>query len=318
VTVVADMCRLHEVPVIFIARPEVFTNSASLVWLQQQLGGIKNHLCITDGMAVRIIPEMHNHMFAYRLGIQENADTFARLLRRVPEFISTLASQVNTAFSLTQNGKRLRPATCILPASNHERPGQPELYPFLLHPHDALSAAKRSLSAGAIEAAPFWNLKQVIYIPLTETAARDAIFAEEVGTILTRAYFDPTLGVILRMPFLVDSAASVVERIAVGLTGLCAARSNIPRVLTEKIAWCTDDLDSTIFQSNQAKINGILPGSFDFWRHPPSFYAACTSVAVHMPAHRRLDRAHIRPLLQKLIRDDVGIHWLQSVELRHF
>lgn len=315
VALVADMCRVHKIPIVLIARPEVFTNSASLAWLQDQLGGIVNHLCITDGMTVRVIPEMRNHVFAYRLGIKANEEAFMRLLHRVPEFILTLESQINTAFSVKLNSKRLSPPTQLVPAPPETQLNPPELYPFVFDPHNPLNAAKRSLSAGPIGLAPILDFERLTYIPLTEVAARDRFFAEGIGAALTRAYFDPTFGIILRMPPLADPRADIAERIAVGLAGLCAAHTSIPRVLTEKIAWSRDDLDSTIFQSNHPDVDGILHGSFDFWRHPRSFYAACASVTVHMPANRRRDRANIRPLLQDLIREDMKIHWLPYDDL---
>lgn len=310
VSLVDTACRHRKLPIVFLSRPEIFTNTASLTWLQQQLGEASDHLCISDGMSVRTVPAMRNHMFLYRLGIQANLDAFTTLLRRAPELISTMRGQINTAFGVKLGIKHIDLPTVVLPGCDTGSRLVPYLYPFFLNKSSAQRSAERSIIHGAMENFDLFGFTRIVYVPLSEVAAHDHMFAEVIGALLIQAYFDPSICVILRMPFLASSSATLAERIAAGLAGLCGAHVTIPRIMATNILFSTDDLDETLLLESNTVAECIAHESFDFWRHSPDFYAACKRVIVYVPARRRRDRAGIRSLLRHLLGRDPTLRWL--------
>ncbi len=294
--------------VVFIARPEVFTNSASLGWLTEKLAGIANHLCISDGLTIRVVPGLRNHMFLYRLGIECNAIACAKLLRRVPEFIGTMAGQVNTALTVKLDGRRFLPPTLALPGLARADRAEPQFYPFFLNRNSAKLSAERSFAAGSLLPGSMSRLSQLVYIPLTEVAARDRQFAERIGVAIREAYFDTSTGIILRLPFLAKTSATIAEGIALGLEGLCVTPASIPRLPAENIVFTNEDLDTKAFHRRNVHI--LAHETFDFWRHPPAFYSNCRSVTVHVSALRRPDSTAIRAVLRGVLGRAPEIKWV--------
>ena len=84
---------------LIVARPEMFTNGETLEWLRRQIAPINDHVCISDGRAIRLVPGLQNHAFFLRLGIQKNLNHLGTLQKRCPELISGLRSQINSALS---------------------------------------------------------------------------------------------------------------------------------------------------------------------------------------------------------------------------
>src|SRR5579862_3236976 len=56
--VARQACAKRRVPLLIVARPEIFTHGLPLKWLRDRLGGVEDHLCISDGTAVRPIPQL--------------------------------------------------------------------------------------------------------------------------------------------------------------------------------------------------------------------------------------------------------------------
>jgi len=303
-------CRRRNLPLVFVARPEIFTHAASLAWLQAKLGGVENHLCISDGMAIRVVPSMRNHMFLYRQGIQANTDAFGRLLRRAPELISTLRAQVNTAYGVRLGQQRLAPPTVVIAGESGPPSPAPELYRFYLNRHAAPQSALLSVAAGPLGPDHIAAFPRIIYVPLTEVAARDRAFAEMLASLLLAAYFDPATCMLLRLPQLAAPMADISERIAVALAGLCVARRTIPRVLADNILFVTEDAPADWLHRADTTVDLLAHESFDFWRHPIDFYGRCHAITVHASARRRADRAGVRAALAGLLGRAPELCWL--------
>ncbi len=303
-------CRRRNLPLVFVARPEIFTHSASLAWLQGKLGGVENHLCISDGMAIRVVPSMRNHMFLYRQGIQANTDAFGRLMRRAPELISTLRAQVNTAYGVRLGQQRLAPPTVVIAGESGQPAQAAELYRFYLNRHTAPQSALLSIAAGPLGPDHIAAFTRIVYVPLTEVAARDRAFAQVLGPLLLAAYFDPATCVLLRLPQLAAPLVPVSERIAVALAGLCVAPCTIPRVLADNILYVTEDPGADWLHGAGATVDLVAHESFDFWRHPIDFYGRCRAITIHASARRRGDRGGVRAALAGLLGRAPDLRWL--------
>jgi hypothetical protein len=303
-------CRQRNLPLVFIARPEIFTNSASLAWLQTQLRGIEDHLCISDGMTIRIVPEMRNHVFLYRPGIQGNTNSFIRLMRRAPELISTMSAQVNTAFGVRLHERRVAPPTIVIAAEHEAALHDTRLYPFFLNRHTAARSASVSLGTGGLDTGHVAAYRRTVYVPLTEVAARDAAFADVLATLLLQAYFDPTMCVVLRLPYLASRTATLADRIATALAGLCVTRVGIPRVVADNIVYTTEDARTDWLCGPETTLEFLAHEAFDFWRHTSAFYARCQGITIHAQWRRRSDRAGMRQALRGIIGRSPDLRWL--------
>jgi hypothetical protein len=312
VGLIETACRQRSLPLLFITRPEIFTNSASLAWLQAQLRGVQDHLCISDGMTIRVVPEMRNHVFLYRPGVQSNTDGFTRLMRRAPEFISTMSAQVNTAFGVRLHARRVAPPTLVIAAETETAPAEARLYPFYLNRQAAARSAAVSLSSGGMDPGALGAYRRTVYVPLTEVAARDAAFADVLASLLLQAYFDPTMCVVMRLPHLASGTATVADRITTAVAGLCVARVGIPRVVADNIVYTTEDARTDWLCGPQTTLEFLAHEAFDFWRHTSAFYARCQSMTVHAPWRRRGDRAGIRAALCGILGRSPELRWLPA------
>jgi len=302
IDLIEQECRRRKLPLVFIARPEIFIGAAPLAWLKDRLNGIRNHLCITDGSFLRVIPHMRNHMFHYCLAVAEAADAFARLRLRAPELLSTLGLQVNTAFTA---GRRAQPPILALPPRGVPTAGETALYRFFLDRRFPERGVARSLAAGVSDPARWKTLSRVTYVPLNETSLHDGAFLDAIGSLLAPAARDPSSGIILGLP----EQGTVPQRMQTVLAGLCAARSTAPRMDAENIAFATGDPAASIRHDGGPAIDCIAHAASDFWRQPPKSYAAYATMTVHAPNTRRQDGAPLRTLLRSLLGRDPTLRW---------
>ncbi len=314
VGLIDQACRRRNLLLVFVARPEIFTHGVSLAWLQDKLKGFENHLCISDGMAIRVVPEMRNHMFLYRQGIQANADSFSRLMRRAPELISTMQAQVNTAYGVRLGARRVAPPTLVIAGDPDAPPPEAELYRFYLNRHSLQHSASVSVGAGPLHPGQIGPFDRTIYVPLTEVAARDRAFAELLAGLLLQAYFDASMRVVLRLPHLASPEAlpgsDLADRIVAAVAGLCVTRVNIPRVIADNIVYSTDDAAADWLHDSGAAVRMVAHESFDFWRHTPDFYARCATITVYAARQRRGDRTGMRAVLSGLLGRPPELCWL--------
>ena len=108
------------VPVRCVVRPEIFTHGRSLAWLKEKLGPVTDHLNLSDGTAVKLIPGLRNHMFTYGLHAQGHAQEFKKLLRRAPELLGQIQSQVNSFHRVVTQGMAVEPKATLLSAAAPE------------------------------------------------------------------------------------------------------------------------------------------------------------------------------------------------------
>lgn len=295
IDLVIEACGAAGVTPSFVARPEIFTNGASLAWLQEKLPGVEDHLCISDGSTVRVLPGMRNHVFLYQLGVQENWVEFQRLAHRVPGFLASLSSQVNTAFRF-RNGRRLAcPPTCLLMPKGQPTIDNAAFLRFYLNPGSIEDSVARVIDDGSAEAGQAPSGAKVICVPLTEAACYDRPFCRWLGDAVARAYFDREACIVIGLPSCADAEATIADRVRAVVLGLRDYASEVPRLPATNVLLSVDHLGEGIFVGRDMTTELVIHETFEFWRYPRTFYETFSDITVLRPQGRQRDG--LMPLL---------------------
>jgi hypothetical protein len=264
---------------VFIARPELFTEGVTLAWLQNRLGPIRDHLCLSDGSTIRLIPGMRNHVFFYALGRRSDSDALGRLESRVPELFATLASQVNSALRVTHGNRSYSPPTVVLHQRNESDFAAPSFFRFYFNRHtneDSIARVQNAAIGGSLAR----NFSKLIYVPLTETATSDRHFMHLLSTMIERSYFDPTGGIILGLPHGQGENATVAARLNSLFAGFQAVPGQIPRLVADNVFVASEDIDPGYARRHADRQELLLHDTFDFWRWTPQSYRAFDKVGI--------------------------------------
>jgi hypothetical protein len=300
-------------PVKFLARPEIFTHGETLEWLNKTLDGTTDHLCLSDGSTIRVVPGMANHVFFYAMGRTSHLEAARKLFTRAPELFAGLKTQVNTAMKWRTARGRIAPPSLHVQAEAalDERPT--DLYAFYLNP---LAPAD---SAAYIFAAPSGTTEQlgqtpITLIPLTEVAIHDQDFMNHVAALMTRAYFDPSLHVVLGLPRAADAEQTEHDRLTVFLEALAHTEAVPPRVKATNIHVSASPFPK--ITAIRARSTLLAHDSLEVWRLPAAQIRRFETVAVAKPRRQTLEIGAGRLLSNLLGRPasvircrTIGGHW---------
>jgi hypothetical protein len=270
---------------IFVARPELFTDGATLRWLRNKLGPIRDHVCLSDGSTIRLIPGMRNHVFFYALGRQDDFDALARLQGRAPELFSTLASQVNSALRVTHADRSYSPPTTVLHERTEPTQAAPAYFRFYFNRHATEDSVARVQNA-ALGASLTYKFATLVYVPLTETAMSDKHFMHLISTMIERSYFDPTGCIILGLPDAPRENVPVGARLTRLFSALQAVPGQIPRLVSDNVFIASEDVDPGHLRRCAGQGELLLHETFDFWRWAPQSYDGFDGVGIHVTGRR--------------------------------
>lgn len=161
---------------VFVARPAIFTHGPSRAWLDRQVGDVADHLALSDGQALAVIPGLRNHIFFTGRGLPGSEAALARLVAVVPELFEGLAGQVNGALSFRLGERRVRPPTQMLRFARTPEAAEALHIPFLCHPGNPPFSATRAAEQALPQAAAPADPRPIHYVPLTATALADRAF----------------------------------------------------------------------------------------------------------------------------------------------
>jgi hypothetical protein len=281
---------------VFIARPELFTDGATLARLREKLGPVRDHLCLSDGSTIRLIAGMRNHVFFYGLGRRSHVDALARLESRVPELFSTLESQVNSALRITHGSRSYAPPTVVLHRQSDSGFVAPDVFRFYFN-RDANEDSIGHVRNPAVAGGPTHRFAKLVYVPLTETAISDRHFMHLLSAMIERSYFDPAGCIILGLPH-GDKDATLVARLHSLFSGLQAVPGRIPRLVADNVFIATEDIDPDQMRRLAGQFELLLPDTFDFWRWAPQSYRAFHRIGIVVPGGRRHHVAMLSSLLK--------------------
>jgi hypothetical protein len=269
-------CGGRGIETVYLARPEIFAHGTAAAWLAGRLGPVSEHLCVTDGSAVKLVSGCRTHMFAYRLTDADGYAAFARLCRRAPDLMAQVATQVNTRLSWRAAGQLVRPRSLYLHAPEPPPPPSAAAYPFQFKPYLVEETARRVAAAAPVELDALPRAAQTIYVPLTETGLANKAFARAIARLVRAAFAQPHALVLLRLPA-ERAGESLAGRIGRTLIALAASGVVLPRNAPSNIYFLSADLSPETAPPN---LFITVHEDFDFWRHPKRFYEQAMAVTV--------------------------------------
>ena len=283
VELVTGICRESGFEPTFVARPEIFTHGESRAWLAQRLGDAKDHLALSDGTTIRLIPGLRNHVFLFALGRAADSAALQRLERRAPELFGSLHSQVNTALPFGQ--RRQTPPPIAIAGVDALEPEAPQFVRLVIDADAIEDRLGRTLRAGAL-LHPARRFSELKYIALTETSLDDRGFVKPIAEEINRVFFDARRGLILRAPPNAGGSRDVEDRMRAVISALASARPRVPVAAADSVLLATCDVSSDRFAGIADVTDFVAHDSFDFWRHSREYYRAFRSISVHARAQR--------------------------------
>lgn len=293
---------------LIVARPEMFTNGETLEWLRRQIAPINDHVCISDGRAIRLVPGLQNHAFFLRLGIQKNLNHLGTLQKRCPELISGLRSQINSALSFP-SARDL--TTLVLQTTAPSYFNAPSFLPFCLVRHSLEATLERIVSAGRLDLArSFANCSRLAYIPLTEIALASEGFRRLIAKQIAATFFDKSTTTILVLPEIEGGAREVGPRISALALALRGIPGGIPAVPSDRVILANGPCQDAMLFSRNCEVELILHHTVDAWRHPPEHYGRFDRVLVAASTsanHRNLFVEYVENVLGR----SANFYWLE-------
>jgi hypothetical protein len=273
-------------PTLCIARPEIFTSGASLAWLQQRLGSVRAHVCLSDGTSFRPIPRFRNHLFLYGLQRRRDHTSLANLISWAPELFNSATSQVNSFLRFTSESGLVRPPITILPLREPVARATGSAFDFYLNPHSVEDSVTRILGRGERQSPLLHESPRVTYIPLTETATCDQGFCRLAAEEVARAYFDPNAAVLLQLASPVDGASTIADRLGAALRAIRDGGVALPRAASTNTVFLMQDISESQ-GSEIGNISLLAHETFGFWRYTPGFYARLNRLTLVFGSRRK-------------------------------
>jgi len=271
-----------------LVRPEIFTHGASLEWLQKRLPNLTDHICMTDGLAMKLMPGVDNHLFPYALGSTRRHLEFKKLLRRAPELISQFKCQINSFRSLVNMGRPIYPPARHVPLQHpHATDDTVWYHDFYLNRHSLEDSAERMLEWGVSEPPPLEKFKTVIYLPLTDCAAGDRPFQKAIAQLITQRYFDPTSCLLIRVPSPDEERTELTARMIVALDGIRAGGLRLPQVRSKNILFTSGDCTEKYLRTHTSDMHLVVHETMDHWRYTNAFYRSVAQVTYFLEDERR-------------------------------
>lgn len=294
-----QLCAARKLPLRLLARPEIFTHGDSLAWLQARLRGIKDHLCISDGRAVRPVASLRNHLFLYRLGCHESAVALHRLNHCAPELLRTMTSQVNTAMVFGRGMEAHAPPSVLLQVTRQQAQGAGvgslAKYHHYLPALDVDAAIERALASSVSLAAALKSVRQVTYVPMTGSACHDRAFSKLITELMAACCTDESRGCVIRVPGLARREG------AEDLRGLMSELDGVkPRTRPKHRSAIVLTGGDWIEQPPAAlscAVDLALHSSYAFWRHPRERYRYFRDVTVFDSRASSSDEVGLRKLV---------------------
>jgi hypothetical protein len=296
---VLRFCALLGRRVVFIYRPEIFTHGETLSWLHRELGGIEDHLSISDGSAIKLVPGLKNHMFLYAPGYERHLSDFRRLVTRAPEIMPQLGLQINSAFSLRNGSQTCRPKPLLLQAHAQDTVADRDLRRFYLNPNalDTTSVG-RSLTSPALVPGRLDGFNSMTYVPFNENAAADVLFCQMVARMIVRSVGDgqDKLLVLGCAPARTENEP-FADRVTRLFVAIQASGIVLPRAVLGHVLVSPGFIDASLVENIGGARTALLHHTFAFWQLCPATYAVFDQVTLVLPQSRRRDRAAMTALL---------------------
>jgi hypothetical protein len=294
----------------YVLRPEMFTHGASLAWLRAELGPTRDHLALSDGTTIKVVPGLRNHVFLYGLARSADAQALRRLAQRAPELFGVFETQINTALAMKHGPRTYCPGTVVFSSNDASESGEGQLLRFLLGPFSPDDSASRILAAGPVDPPPS-PFRHVAYAPLTQTSLDDPSFCRILAASLAKTMFDPTSALVLALPSARSQDETAEERLRPVLASLLHSDAPIPAAASTNLFVSTGRLSAESMRRFGEHTSLLAHESFDFWRNSPEFYAPFRSIKV-IADDARHGAASLKVACAGMCGRDVEVVWTSA------
>jgi len=277
-----------------MARPEIFTYGAARRWLDDQLGSVRNHICLSDGSSIKVIDGLANHVFLFRLDHRRNSEALSNLLSWAPELFAQLRSQINTFHGAHLGGRLVQPPTAVLLPKTRSQNPTPEFFQFTPSTHSTEESATRVMTNGPVSSPKLQEFSEVTYIPVTEHSASELTFSRLLAQRIAATYFNPDHCLLIRLPRLNENVADLFQQLSVALDAIRGPGVVIPRIPAPNILLVRDDLPESFFDVSHQHIDIMFDSSFDFWLYTQALYRRLHGVSYVAAPDRQGVKAVVR------------------------
>jgi hypothetical protein len=255
-----------------MTRPEIFTYGAARSWLDDQLGSVRNHVCLSDGTSIKVIDGLANHVFLFRLDHRRNSDALKNLLSWAPELFAQISSQINTFHGASLDGRMAQPPTSVLLPTSRSPDAIPEFFQFYPSIHSTEESARLIMQWGPVSEPNLQQFGEVTYIPFTECSAHDPTFSKLLAQMIAAAYFNPDHCVLIRLPRANENVAELFQQLTVALDAIRGPAVVMPRIAARNVLLLRHDLPESFFDVPHEHVGIMFDASFDFWRYTQAHY----------------------------------------------
>jgi hypothetical protein len=286
-------------PVLCVARPEIFTHGVTLDWLKDKLGSAREHICLSDGTSVKLIPYLENHVLTYGLHSHRRHIELRKLAQRAPEIFLQFRTQINSFRQLASKKHVVDPPTRLMLTKKPLRSKAPWFYGFYLNRHSLEDSAERMLGWGALAPPDLDSFENITYIPLTDCASRDPSFQKILARLIAGTYFDSKTCLLIRLPVAEELAAETTVRMITALDGIRAGGLRFPQVQSRTIFLLNGDLPEEVLSPIGSRLSLIVHETFEFWRYTHSLYKSAARVMFYLDDERKYSTIELKPLVQE-------------------
>ena len=291
-----------------VARPEMFVEAATLGWLKERMGGATDHICLTDGHAVKAIPGMRNRLFFYAGEWVSSVDNFRKCLLRAPEQLSQFYGTINDQGAIfAEFPEHALDPEILLATVAAEKSGLGWCFPLYINPHSHEDSANRMLARGDHSASVDIESREagLELVLCTEAALQDLNFCRAIAGKINEAAFSAARRLVIQLPELEPSRNGNIERMMVLLAGLARSGVAIPRAYLSGVQLVSHlsviALENTEAKKGKGGYYLTIPQSLSTWRHARGLFSSAKSVTCHIDETTHKTASTVTGSLQKMI-----------------
>jgi hypothetical protein len=245
----------------------------------KQIEGVTDHLCLSDGTALKLIPGLRNHVFTYGLQSHRRFLDFKKLTRRAPELLGQFQSQINSFHRVLINGLAFEPVPSMLNRRELSVSEPVWFHELYLNPHSLEDSAELMLGWGRLDPPSLAGFTEIHYVPLTDCAVHDGQFQQHVADRIAKTYFEPSDCLLMRLP---SGETDLTARMRSALAGILGAGQPIPQTRATNIFFVSGDIGDDVLLQLAPRLHWWMHHSFDHWRHASSVYPASDDITVFL------------------------------------
>lgn len=252
-----------------LPRAELFTSNSAFEWLDSAAGGVTAHVHLTDGLTVKLLPRIENHVFFYAPMHTALCQSKVNIARRCPEALLSVTSQINSAHEFTYGAFKHKPESLVIRSTQREGTAT------YVMPEQALSEVfvDRSQPELAIARMKQWchrldvlrSYERLTILAVSERALADSQYANLISRSIVATAFDKRTALVLAvMPGELHSNLDLGDATAIVANALSKTGVEVPAVRLSNVFVASGGAITEILGSGM-EITLVVDEGFPFW-----------------------------------------------------